>query len=223
MGRHTDPWAIEVIERIRECGRSLGYVTAVEEKRITRGWVDVCWIWNAAILPRPIYLLAAEVDTSKSDWPRVRSNAAKVVSLQPAIYVHIFKPGVKLTDEEREQLLAIHHGRHIIVIDDEEELQVFLSSLLSTGKEFFRGRFLAFCLIHADVGSRTYGEIERSISGIRNVLSVFPVYGFCDFVAVLSVDDIRDVQPVMDELIQKKLITQISTLLVAKQYVDTQH
>lgn len=106
MGTHKDAWAVQTIERIATLGNSLDYVAATTEHRITRGWVDVCWMWNVELLASPPYLLVAEVETSKADWPRIRNNAAKAVGLKPLIYAHIFKPNIVLTPAERQQLLV---------------------------------------------------------------------------------------------------------------------
>jgi len=142
MGIHRDKWAIEVIRQIKDIGERLGYVTVEEEKKIIRGWLDICWKWN---IPSEdsVYLLIAEVESSKSDWPRVRNNAAKAVELKPTIYAHIFHPSVKLTDEERSQLAAIHHGNHVHIVDGTSKMPLpfFLHQLAAYDQQHVRSKF----------------------------------------------------------------------------------
>jgi DNA-binding Lrp family transcriptional regulator len=214
MGQHKNPWALNVIQRICDCGRALGYVTAVNEKRITRGWVDVCWIWKAPLLPHPLYLLVVEIETSKSDWPRIRNNAAKAVALRPLIYAHIFKPGIRLTPQEKEQLAEIHHGRHVMILDDNSSLGDFLVRLKKTGRRIFSGKFLAFCLIR--MKRAALSKVEKDIATCRGIVDVYPVFGTYDFVAILSVDEARDLNLTVRELHSLPGIESTSTVLAFK-------
>lgn len=214
MGLHTDPWAKGVIKRIRDCGRTLGYVAAIDEKRITRGWVDACWIWRTRLMPHPLYLLVAEVETSKSDWPRVRSNAAKAVALRPLVYAHIFKPGIRLTAEERTQLSEIHHGRYVEILDDGQPVDKFLLRLQKTSHRFFSDKLIAFCLI-VTVGV-ICEEFESRLYDCPGVRDAYPVFGHYDYVALLSVDQVSDISTTVTLINALRGVKSTATMIAAK-------
>lgn len=141
MGVHRNQWAVETITKIRQIGENLGYIAAQEELRITRGYIDVCWKWKIPQLKAfsflaPLFLLIAEIETSKTDWPRIRSNASKAIPLKPLIYAHIFHPSIKLTTEERSQLEEIHHGRHSLIIDGNSDFKAFFNNLTQYNQDF---------------------------------------------------------------------------------------
>lgn len=199
MGTHTDPWAIDVIQKIRHLGNSLGYITAFEEKRITRGWVDICWVWKIPIFQKAVFLLVAEVETSKSNWPRIRNNAAKAVELKPLIYAHIFKPNVRLTPEERHQLLEIHHGRHVLIFDGTSNSQQFLDKLRSYDQWYFRNTLCAFALVQLDGRVSTF-KVQESLLQVPGVVVVYAILGFYDFLVVLPLKDFAKVKEAVSNL-----------------------
>ena len=139
--------------------------------------------------------------------------------LYPAVYAHIFKPGVRLTSKERQQLLDIHHGRHTLIVDDEFSLEQFLAHLEALSRNLLAGRFLAFCLIAAQSGTSVEG-LENAAAACPGVLTVYPVFGEYDYVAILSVDDYAELLPIIATFNGMEGIRLTSTYLVAKNLDD---
>lgn len=189
MGTHKKPWAIETIRQIKELGENLGYITAEDEMRITRGWVDVSWRWKAPILEDPLFLLIAEIETSKDDWPRIRSNAAKAVELKPLIYAHIFHPSIRLTNKELSQLRAIHHGRHVLIADGNTDFKIFLKRLAEFDQWYLRRELLAFCFVAVD---KNYVQVRNSLSKIEGVAALYHLFGRFDFLLVLPLQNFKE-------------------------------
>ncbi len=132
MGKHRHPWALKQIDTLLEIGKKLRYnvctITSEQEKQIHRGYIDVAWYFGP-LMDKTCYLAAFEIETSKSDWERIRSNSAKVAVLNPFIFAHIFGPTTQLTESERKELIGLHHGHNAYVIDNEKELKKFYSDL----------------------------------------------------------------------------------------------
>lgn len=213
MGLHRDSWALDLVDRLRHCGNRLGYVTAVAEHRITRGWVDLTWEWNAGFLHRPIVLLAAEIETSKSDWVQVRNNAAKVVGLRPAVYAHIFKPPITITQAEREQLALLHPGRHIAILDTQSAIDAFVDGIEHLSRQLFSGRFIAFCMITSPLAR---GDLLKIVVSVPFVLDAYEVFGTFDAIAVLSTDHLDDVSLSVDKIHHAVPGLRTQTFLVSK-------
>ena len=154
MGRHTNPWALDAIERIARLGDELGYVTPGDETRIHKGWSDVTWEMPSEGDHR-WFLLAGEVESSKSNWKQVRNNAAKNVSLRPLVFVHLFAPNVRLSEEDRSQLTALFPNTRVIIADGEHGLEAVLKALSELKPAAFQR------------------EIEKRRSRNRNIHSLF--------------------------------------------------
>ena len=212
MGVHKNTWAIETIKQIKELGGSLGYITAEEEMRVTRGWVDISWRWRVPFLKDPLFLLIAEVETSKADWTRIRSNAAKAVELKPFIYAHIFHPSVRLTDDERSQLMAIHQGRHVLIFDGNSDFQDFLKQLAKFDQWYLKRELFAFCLLR----TVDYIQVRESLSKIAGVPAIYELYGLYDFLVVLPFRDFYHLEQMTEELIKIKGVIESSTFLSAR-------
>ncbi len=190
MGKHKDTWALDVMRRLQQLGNSLGYVTSIEERRITRGWIDVCWIWNIPIIDKPLYLLIVEVETSKSNWVQIRNNAAKAVSLKPLIYLHIFKPGIELTKDEKEQLSEIHHGRHLLIHDGSMDIDNTLRNIEKYTKEDIHKRKNVFVVMQVHGG--TFRETKEELLSLPGILELYEIFGAYDMLAVFTLKQADD-------------------------------
>jgi hypothetical protein len=125
MGKHRDAWAREITARLVLIGRQISVYFPIEvevESKVHRGFVDVAWYAEDASKTEKVYFCVFEIETSKSDWERIRSNSAKLVSLNPAIIYHIFKPGIRLKRTERNELRRIHSGRTCYVINNKRQV-----------------------------------------------------------------------------------------------------
>jgi hypothetical protein len=98
------------------------------ESKVHRGFVDVAW-YGSVSKAEKVYFCVFEIETSKSDWERIRSNSAKLVSLNPAIVYHIFKPGIGLKKTERNELKRIHSERTCYVINNERRISEMFKRL----------------------------------------------------------------------------------------------
>jgi len=131
IGKHRDVWARELIAQLVLVGREISVYFPIEvevESKVHRGFIDVAW-YQPVSKSEKIYFCVFEIETSKSDWERIRSNSAKLVSLQPAMIYHIFKPGVHLNITERNELKQIHSGRKCYVINNERQIRQMLKKL----------------------------------------------------------------------------------------------
>lgn len=142
MGKHRDKWSREVISRLLFLGQRIKRIFPLHvemEHKVHRGFIDVAWyISTQSHAPKKIYIAVFEIETSKSDWPRIRNNASKIVSLKPLLSFHIFKPSVRLRNSEREELTNIHHGRNVFIINSEREIDDMIRNL----SQAFSGRVL---------------------------------------------------------------------------------
>jgi len=132
MGKHRDVWAREIIARLVLLGRQLSLHLPIQvetEHKVHRGFIDVAWYVRTPSAREKLYISIFEIETSKSDWSRIRNNAAKIVSLNPLVVFHIFKPGVRLKKEEREELIKIHHGRKAYVVNTEKMMDSMMNNL----------------------------------------------------------------------------------------------
>ena len=132
MGKHRDAWARELISKLVLIGRQVSVYFPIEvevESKVHRGFVDVAWYAEDVSKAEKVYFCVFEIETSKSDWERIRSNSAKLVSLNPAIIYHIFKPGIRLKRTERNELKRIHSGRKCYVINNKRQISEMLRRL----------------------------------------------------------------------------------------------
>lgn len=158
MGKHRDKWALELISELVLLGRQLSIQIPIEvdpEHEVHRGFIDVAWYTKAPTREEKIYFSVFEIETSKSDWPRIRNNAAKIVSLNPLLVFHIFKPGVRLTKSEREELIQIHHGRKAYIINTHKAIDEMMDDLASlfSRREGISGRIIELTLPTAYIDS----------------------------------------------------------------------
>lgn len=126
MGKHRDEWSREQIAKLMWLGYELSHffpIRAEVEHKVHRGFVDVAWYITFPSTKEKFYLAVFEIETSKSDWPRIRNNAAKIVSLKPLVVFHLFKPSVRLKKSEREELMKIHHGRKVYVVNTKKGIE----------------------------------------------------------------------------------------------------
>lgn len=126
MGKHQDKWSREQIAKLIWLGSELSRffpIRAEVEHKVHRGFIDVAWYIIVPSTKEKLYIAVFEIETSKSDWPRIRNNAAKIVSLKPLVVFHIFKPGVRLKKAEREELTKIHHGRKVYVVNTRKGIE----------------------------------------------------------------------------------------------------
>lgn len=126
MGKHRDKWSRELIANLVWLGCELSHffpMRAEVEHKIHRGFVDLAWYITVPSTQEKLYIAVFEIETSKSDWPRIRNNAAKLLSLKPLVVFHIFKPGIRLKKTEREELIKIHHGRKAHVINTKKGIE----------------------------------------------------------------------------------------------------
>lgn len=209
MGSHRDAWAIETIKKIRELGESLGYITAKEELRVTRGWVDVSWRWTVPILKVPLYLLIVEVETSKADWPRVRSNAAKAVELKPLVYAHVFHPSVILTPEERSQLVAIHHGRHVLIFDGSTDFEDLLKQLARFDQRYVERTVFGFCFLRIQPSQHT--QVIKALSKIEGFTAMYELLGRFDLLLVFSTENMQRFNQTVSQLREIEGVEEHST------------
>jgi hypothetical protein len=120
VGKHRDEWSRELIAQLVWLGYELSRFLPLQvevEHKIHRGFVDVAWYIRVPSKNEKLYLAVFELETTKSDWPRIRNNAAKIVSLKPLVCFHIFKPGTRLKEAEKEELVSIHHGQKVYVVN----------------------------------------------------------------------------------------------------------
>lgn len=123
MGKHRDGWARDTISNLMFLGKQIGRFFPLEvemEHKIHRGFVDVAWYTHRPAHRKKLYIAVFEIETSKSDWPRIRSNASKIVSLKPLLTFHIFKQSVRLNNSEKKELRNIHHGRNVSIINSDK-------------------------------------------------------------------------------------------------------
>ena len=132
MGKHRDAWARELIAKLVLIGRQISVYFPIEvevESKVHRGFVDVAWYAEDVKKAEKVYFCVFEIETSKSDWERIRSNSAKLVPLNPAIIYHIFKPGSRLKRTERNELKRIHSGRKCYVINNKRQISEMFKRL----------------------------------------------------------------------------------------------
>jgi hypothetical protein len=132
MGKHRDEWARALIARLVLVGRTISIYLPMEvetESKVHRGFVDVAWYVDDFIAGKKVYFCVFEIETSKNDWERIRSNSSKLVSLNPLIVCHIFKPGTRLKRAEREELRRIHSGRNCYVLNTDRQVKELLKKL----------------------------------------------------------------------------------------------
>lgn len=132
MGKHRDEWARELIAKLVLIGRQISVYFPIEvevESKVHRGFVDVAWYAEGVSKAEKVYFCVFEIETSKSDWERIRNNSAKLVSLNSAIIYHIFKPGIRLKRTERTELKIIHSGRKCYVINNQRQISKMLRRL----------------------------------------------------------------------------------------------
>jgi hypothetical protein len=132
MGKHRDEWARALIARLVLVGREISIYLPMEvdtESKIHRGFVDVAWYVDDFIAGKKVYFCVFEIETSKNDWQRIRSNSSKLVSLNPLIVCHIFKPGTRIKRAEREELRRIHSGRNCYVLNTDRKVKELLKKL----------------------------------------------------------------------------------------------
>jgi hypothetical protein len=132
MGKHRDEWARSLIARLVLVGREISIHLPMKvdtESKVHRGFVDVAWYVDDSIAGKKVYFCVFEIETSKNDWERIRNNSSKLVSLNPLIVCHIFKPGITLKRAEREELRRIHHGRNCYVLNTDRQVKELIKKL----------------------------------------------------------------------------------------------
>jgi hypothetical protein len=125
MGKHRNEWSRELIAQLVWLGCELSRFLPLQvevEHKIHRGFIDVAWYVKTPSTNEKLYLAVFEIETSKSEWSRIRNNAAKILSLKPLVCFHIFKPGIRLKRAEKEELKNIHHGRKVYVVNTKREI-----------------------------------------------------------------------------------------------------
>lgn len=176
MGTHRDPWALSLISELRRIGETLGLsissIQSQDEHPIHRGFIDLAWYIGGSGQQDMLYVAIFEIETSKSDWERIRNNAAKAVPLRPLLYAQIFKPTVELSNLEKREIQEIHHGRQVWVIDNDAGvagLRSFLYQLLKIPKETRYGELQRNLLHYVPIISVVDGLIE--VSGSEKVIA----------------------------------------------------
>lgn len=221
MGKHKDTWALDIISKIKGIGDSLGYVTAQEEERITRGWIDVAWKLGVIDTGDPLYVLTCEVETSKSNWVQIRNNAAKLVPLKPLIYCHIFKPPIVLTEQEKSQLSGIHPGRHVLIYDGNTDLDNFLKVLSSFNKKTIIKNLVAYVMVEVDY--TRHSSLMQYINNSPEIISASEIFGPYDFLLAIGMEqfDMSKISNVIMELSKMQLIKRSSSFIVRKAWKYT--
>ena len=216
MGKHKDPWALDIISKIKGIGDSLGYVTAQEEERITRGWIDVTWRLGVLNTGAPLYILTGEIETSKSNWGQIRNDAAKSVPLKPLIHCHIFKPPIVLTKQEIAQLSEIHHGRHVLIYDGNADLNDFLKVLSSFNKATISKQLVAYVMVEVDY--TRHSSLMQYINSSPEIISATEIYGHFDILLGIGMEhiDMSKIVKVIRELNERQLVKRSCTFIIAK-------
>lgn len=120
---------------------------------------------------------------------------------------------MKLTDEERSQLIAIHYGRHVLLIDGNAEFLEFFNRLAGFDQRYFKRTLLAFCLVKIETVD--YRKVMDSMHNIEGIMDIYPIYGNYDFLLVLPIDDLKHLGEIVLKLHRIKGVKSSSICLSA--------